>query len=70
MVFLSPLLRNFTLEYVIGKIQVLGGTENKWQHQCLIYADYLNLLGESEDTIHSFIFIHLLWIFSDMGSVT
>jgi len=70
MVVLSPLLHNFALEYDNGKIQVLEGTENKWQHQFLIYADYVYLLGESKNTIHSFIFIHLPWIFTDMGSVT
>jgi hypothetical protein len=27
----------------------LGGTENKWEHQLLIYADYVNLLAESKN---------------------
>ena len=29
----------------------LGGTENKWEQQLLIYADYVHLLGESKNTI-------------------
>jgi hypothetical protein len=29
----------------------LGGTEKKWEHQLPNYADYVNLLGESKNTI-------------------
>jgi hypothetical protein len=49
---LSPLIFNFVLEYTIRKVQEnqvsleLNGT-----HQLLIYADVINLLGESINTI-------------------
>jgi hypothetical protein len=49
---LLPVLFNFTLEYTIRKVQEnqvklkLNGT-----HQLLVYADYVNLLGDNIDAI-------------------
>jgi len=47
---LSPLLCNFALEYAIRRVQVnqdgLNGT-----HQLLVYADDVNTLGGSVQTV-------------------
>jgi hypothetical protein len=49
---LSPLIFNFALEYAIRRVQVnqeslkLNGT-----HQSLVYADAVNMLGESVHTM-------------------
>jgi hypothetical protein len=47
---LLPLLFNFTLEYAIRKVQ-----ENQagLKLQLLAYADYMNLLGDSIDSIEN-----------------
>jgi hypothetical protein len=48
---LSPLLLNFALEYAIRKIQVNQvGLKLNGAHQILVYADYVNLLGDNRDT--------------------
>ena len=49
---LSPLLFNFSLEYAIGRVQVhLDGLKLNGTHQLLVYADDVNMLGESVHTI-------------------
>jgi hypothetical protein len=47
-----PLLFNLTLEYAISKVQKSqGGLELNGTHQLLVYADDVNLLGGSVNTI-------------------
>ena len=49
---LSPLLFNFALEYAIRRVQVnQDGLKLNGTHQLLAYADDVNLLGGSVDTV-------------------
>jgi hypothetical protein len=52
MAVLSPLLLNCALEYATGRIQGnQEGLRTNGTYQLLVYADYVNLLGESTNTV-------------------
>ena len=49
---LSPLIFVFASAYVIKSVQVnQDGLKLNGTHQFLVYADYINILGESVNTI-------------------
>jgi hypothetical protein len=49
---LSPLVLNFALEYTIKRVQPnQEGLKLNGTHQLLVYADNINILGESIHTI-------------------
>jgi hypothetical protein len=46
---------NFALEYAIKKVEEIQvSLELNGTHQLLVYADYVNLLGDSENTIKEY----------------
>jgi len=49
---LLPLIFNFAVEYVIRRVEVnQDGLKLNGTHQCLVYADDVNILGRSMHTI-------------------